>query len=461
MYVPFGLAAVLLNGKEIGITEFTEDGFRIRMRGACPEVDTLRICFYDLEQNRYQEVLLTEYEMRRDVCKPGRQPDETVAEPVRLKLPERPAVFYTECEIHTAQASYQAALQRLIRQYGRYVYLKLEEGDGALAKALTGYPEELDELHFDSLAAQRRCWFGGKTRSMGAALTARLEAGTLEYALALDHAGLYRAYLREPILSFLQSYECIYGSLFTELSGRIPDRLYIGNACCPQLFPHREQLFAILEKAKAEQLQVTLEFSTMRAEREDAAARLLGQVAEWCERSGQRLEVTVNDWALAGILKEHRPWLSPCLGILLNKRKKDPRMEWKQGDRSLLSRNSLNAAFYRDFLNTEYGICRYEWETCGYEQELPEGQNSLHLPFYQTNTSSYCLLHAIESYGMRGRQEPFGACHQECEGQALLYPAHLNMVGRYNSLFALDCGVLEHPESRVTDKVNRIVVGLL
>ena len=75
-------------------------------------------------------------------------------------------------------------------------------------------------------------------------------------------------------------------------------------------------------------------------------------------------------------------------------------MKYKSGDTLLFQQNSLNAGFYRDFLAEEFHIHRYEWESCGYPQELPPGKNSLHLPFYQTNTSQYCPLYALCTTGI-------------------------------------------------------------
>lgn len=46
-------------------------------------------------------------------------------------------------------------------------------------------------------------------------------------------------------------------------------------------------------------------------------------------------------------------------------------MKYKSGDTLLFQQNSLNAGFYRDFLAEEFHIHRYEWESCGYPQELP------------------------------------------------------------------------------------------
>ena len=117
--------------------------------------------------------------------------------------------------------------------------------------------------------------------------------------------------------------------------------------------------------------------------------------------------------------------------------------------RTLFEKNSVHAAFYRKYLKAEFQIERYEWESCGNTGtgKFPEGKNSMHLPFYQTNTSQYCPLYAACTKGSRSAQMPVRECPRFCEKQAFLYPEHLRMMGRYNSLFGMNLTVLQDPET--------------
>ena len=175
------------------------------------------------------------------------------------------------------------------------------------------------------------------------------------------------------------------------------------------------------------------------------------------------MEVGINDWGMAQIMRNNTKNLRPCLGTLLNKRKKDPRISYKKGDISLFERNSLNAEFYRKFLEKTFEIQRFEWETCGYEQQFPEGKNSLHIPFYQTNTSQYCPLYAMCVEGKRGRQRLPEKCPKYCDKYAFLYPEHLQMAGRYNSLFGIDTSVWMDEkilEKYIVNGIDRIVLNI-
>ena len=50
-----------------------------------------------------------------------------------------------------------------------------------------------------------------------------------------------------------------------------------------------------------------------------------------------------------------------------------------------------------------------------------------------------------------------------CEQYAYIYPEHLHMAGRYNSLFGLDEELVKHPEQLKAYQqagIDRLVIGL-
>ena len=275
---------------------------------------------------------------------------------------------------------------------------------------------------------------------------------------------MYADYLRLSFAEFLKKYAENSIGICKKLlqSERKPKWLYIGNQFCHLLFPEQDMLFKLMEKAIKEHLKITLVFSYIREYKLDFISRLLCEIDKWCRLHNCQIEVVINDWGMAEILKNQTENLIPCLGTLLNKRKKDPRISYKTGDQKLFKENSLNAQFYRNFLRNTYGICRFEWETCGYTQLFPIGKNSLHIPFYQTNTSQYCPLFAVCANGERGRQKLMKNCPEYCREYVLLYPEHLHMMGRYNSLFGIDMDALKDRkvlEAYIKNGVDRLVIG--
>ena len=138
---------------------------------------------------------------------------------------------------------------------------------------------------------------------------------------------MYLEYLNSSLTEFSKKYagKCIgiCGNIILE--HRVPDHLYIGNQFCHLLFPERKLLFEIIEKAAAEQVEITLVFSYIREYMLDYITELLDEINRWCEEKRQSVEIVVNDWGTPHMAVQF-PVFSLCLGVLLNKRKKDQRM---------------------------------------------------------------------------------------------------------------------------------------
>mgnify|MGYP000444213323 FL=1 len=120
--------------------------------------------------------------------------------------------FYREYSVRVEQKDYVQEVRRLAGEYNRYIRLKLEGDDGELAKSLTGYPAELDEMHCRSLEEQKKRWFfrenekasGNPQDTMGAEELRLLD--NAEFALELNCTSLYEEYLCQPLQAFLASY---------------------------------------------------------------------------------------------------------------------------------------------------------------------------------------------------------------------------------------------------------------
>lgn len=457
--IPFGLLAGFVGEKEVRITELSEEGFAFRTAEQIQKPDCVRLCFYDLEKAQYEELILQGLE---------------------LKQGEIQSFFHTYTVWMDQQQSaskYRELVRKLLGQYSHYIQLKLTEDDGGLAQAMTGYPAELDEIHAETWEQQKKLWYAealevwqseaGYMAEMNVHTKTRCTVSEMEFpefAIAIDRPELYEQYSRRPLEDFIKCYWKEQYLASHPLAKIRPGRLYIGNQFCPHLFPSDEMLFALLQKAQRESLQVTVVFTCQKESMLKSTEQLLQKLDQWCDEHGRELEVIVNDWGMAGLVGLMTSHLIPVLGILLNKYKKDPRIGFKQGDQMLLKENPLGLENYRKYLQDEFAIHRYEWECRGHEQEYPQGRNSLYFPFYQTNTSQYCSLYACCTTGERGRQKEPANCPQYCQDKVLLYPDHLKMVGRYNSLFALDDTLLRMPEQveqLMKSGIDRLVVNLL
>ena len=406
--LPYGLIVLEVNGVQQHIARVSPKDMLVRAMQPVQAAMPLRVSFYRPESASYDHMHICEYRVES-----VRRQDGAVL--TRLSFLEN--------------GEYAANVRRTLDAYARYVQLRSEYGASAYGCALGLYPLEADAEFYDSAEDQCGAWYAELLRN-GPFLPPR---GGRETAIAMDAPHMYELYLQAPQAGFLRAYAASKGMPEELLSGCMPDRLYIGNAYCDQLFPEPATLQRILEKAEAEGISVTVVTANLRQGAIAQAEKMLAHLPE-------NTELVFNDWGMLMLLQAHRDRLEPVLGTRLNVRRKDPRVRYRAGvekQLQFLQENALNGGEYRDFLRA-YGVRRFEYESCGVPIRIPQGRHSVHFPFYQTNTSMYCPLRAYCETGDRGRQGSDASCSGYCRENVFLYPKHLKMMGRLNSLFALD-----------------------
>ena len=451
--LPFGLAICAANGETATLTGLSDRQMRLRTHGAEP-LSSLAVRFLTDDRASY------------------------VACPVdgwRVSHEERTRLGVLRM-VDVPCPAFAKEARRALKLYTEYLRLKSLGDDEYLAHALTGCPYV--DTTARSFAGQKAAWLRG-----AAAFSL---PGDWTLALTADSFAAYRRFLSLPLDAFQRE-----ATLNLPAFARPAGRICIGNAGCPRLFPDRPLLSKLLARAKEQGLNVTIVLPPVSENAVPETERLLA-----CLDTTNADKLCVNDLgALALARKTH---LTPTLGIQLNRRRKDARLPYKTGCRGartsetprssdpsdnvsatlsgvqpascetgwqnalpLLSRNGLDDADFREWL-AELGVTRFEYEACGYAPSIAPGRHSLHLPFYQTNTSHACPL-AAACFGLDPGQD-VPDCRHICETRARLYPDELHMVGRYNSLFALDPNILASPAplSRLlASGVDRIVVNLL
>ena len=451
--LPFGLAICAANGETATLTGLSDRQMRLRTHGAEP-LSSLAVRFLTDDRASYVACPVDGWRVSHE-------------ERTRLGVLRMVDV---PCPAFTKEA------RRALKLYTEYLRLKSLGDDEYLAHALTGCPYV--DTTARSFAGQKAAWLRG-----AAAFSL---PGDWTLALTADSFAAYRRFLSLPLDAFQRE-----ATLNLPAFARPAGRICIGNAGCPRLFPDRPLLSKLLARAKEQGLNVTIVLPPVSENAVPETERLLA-----CLDTTNADELCVNDLgALALARKTH---LTPTLGIQLNRRRKDARLPYKTGCRGartsetprssdpsdnvsatlsgvqpascetgwqnalpLLSRNGLDDADFREWL-AELGVTRFEYEACGYAPSIAPGRHSLHLPFYQTNTSHACPL-AAACFGLDPGQD-VPDCRHICETRARLYPDELHMVGRYNSLFALDPNILASPAplSRLlASGVDRIVVNLL
>ena len=455
--IPSSLVTCFVQGMEVRIVELAYEGFSFRVAKKRGEVKDITLNFLQFEQSSYHSVVLEDFNIECEEYS-----------------------FYVLYTVMTSQPEYVTYAKEIIQKYGQYISLKLSGDDGYLSEVMVGYSAEEDESYYKTWEEQKKDWFGSLNFTD---MPVEVE-NTYELALSIDNPRWYNEYLSMGLCKFQQKY--LEENHLSEhpLFRKPTKRLYIGNQFCHNLLPEEDQLILLMNKARAEGLEITLVFTYLRDEFVEQTTTLLKSILEWCQLKQQAIEVVVNDWGMIQILwefNEQKSWeyLHINLGVLLNKRRKDPRYTYKRGfskNVDKLSKNNLNGAIYRSYLREKWHITRFEYEVCPMcknEDSKEDGvipfqvagnHNSLHLPYYQTNTSQYCTLYAKCTTGDRGNQKLVRNCPRYCEEEVFLYPKHLHMVGRYNSLFGYDETLLKEPEKLsqyLEQGIDRIVLTLL
>ena len=210
---------------------------------------------------------------------------------------------------------------------------------------------------------------------------------------------------------------------------------------------------------------MTLTFSWIKESQIDSIRELLKFLEQRKEYMPN--EIAVNDWGTAHLIRKWKQETQNCvklnLGILLNRYKKDNRSRYLKEETNCFQETNLNSEFYQQYLK-ENQIERYELEACGHEIVIPKGKHSLHLPFF-TDQYSTVLYTVCEVRMWRPWQtEICRTVPRILQGMVFLYPRHLEMFGKYNTLFGYDRTSLEEMEylnQSVRQGIDRIVVNLL
>lgn len=386
-FMPSGLVTCFINDVEARILKISPEGFTFRVSEKIQHITSLNIVFYSFDDYRYKELKLEDYTL----------------------LGEDEEEFYVKYRIAVNDSVYINNVKGIFKDYTKYIMLKNFGYENEFSEAMVGYPAEEDENFYVYYDNQKKDW-------MEEIIEKENFDNIFEMAIKIDNHILYNEYLRRDIKSFQEYY---YKMNYIKSLGTFNkgiDRIYIGNEFCHNLFPKEDMLIEILEKSIADKVEVTVCFTYLRENYIDKNRKIIEKIYSFCIKNKKQIEIIINDWGMLSLIKNKEDYLKPVLGVLLNKRKKDPRYNYKKGyneNKKLIGKNSLNSSSFREFLK-ERNIQRYEYESCGYKMEIAEGKHSLQIPFYVTNLSQYCPLNAVCKGGDRGKQRLVKCCAKYC-----------------------------------------------
>ena len=437
---PAGLISCLLNNNEVRVLKISPKRLTFRISEETENINEIKVVFYIFCESRYEEVIIEDYNI------------------VAIEKND----FYISYKLDINDEVYFNNVRRSFRDYSNYVRLRGYSDDNEFSKEMINYPAELDYDFYEYYSNQKYNWLSKLNfESYDTNITK-----SIELAIKIDNYDLYKKYLGKDIENFKNEYlkdNFIDGhKLFKDNISRI----YIGNEFCHNLFPSFDLLIKIIKKAKEENLEITICFTYIRECYIEKTRCIIEKLYNWCIENNKNIEIVINDWGMIKLVEDKNDYFTLNLGVLLNKRKKDPRYIYKKGyeeNKELIAKNNLNSYIFSRFLN-ENNIKRYEYENCGYDIEIAEGNHSLHIPFYVTNTSQYCTLYAMCTTMDRGNQKLVKGCPMYCKDYVFVYPKHLKMIGRYNSLFAFDETLLKDSNKLdyyIDSGIDRIVLNFI
>ena len=438
--LPSGLITCLLNSKEVRIMKISPERLTIRLAQEVKEINELKVIFYVFDENRYKEITIEKY----NLINKGKHE------------------FYVTYVFSIKDEIYLQNVRNAFNNYTRYIRLKAYSDDNDFSNEMVGYPSEKDYDFYEDYISQKQEWMANLNYD---SFNYRI-LNSVELAINVDNYELYNKYLNEDIETFMSNYLKDNFIEKHKLMYKNISRIYVGNEFCHNLFPSKRMLIDIIKKANNEGLEVTICFTYVRECYIDKIKSIINEIYNWCNENNKKIEIVINDWGMLKVVENKQDYLTLCLGVLLNKRKKDPRYIYKNGyneNKALIGDNSLNSKIFSEFLK-DNNINRFEYESCGYKLNIAKGNHTLHMPFYVTNTSQYCTLYAKCTRMNRGRQKLVMGCPMYCKDYIFSYPKHLKMVGKYNSLFSFDDTLLHDSkklEQYINEGTDRILLNFI
>ena len=290
--IPFGLVICIANGETATLTGLSNRQMRLRTYDAEPLL-SLAVRFLGDDRASYVDCPVDGWRVSHE-------------ERTRLGVLRTVDV---PCPAFAKEA------RRALKLYADYLRLKSLGDDEYLAHALTGCPYA--DTTARSFAGQKTAWLRG--------MAAFSLPGDWTLALTADNFTAYRRFLSLPLDAFQRE-----ATLGLPAFARPAGRIYIGNACCPRLFPDRPLLSKLLARAEEHGLNVTIVLPPVSENAVPQTERLLAYL-----ETTNTDELCVND--LGALALAHKTHLTPTLGIQLNRRRKDARLPYKTGWRDALA----------------------------------------------------------------------------------------------------------------------------
>lgn len=179
---------------------------------------------------------------------------------------------------------------------------------------------------------------------------------------------------------------------------------------------------------------------------------------------GENIEIVVNDYASIYLIDKKNIPFKYNLGILFNRRQKDPRYSYRwnyEHVRKFLMMNELSVV-HNDGIADFYSKFKYlEFENNPIGNVYVKNRSVLHFPFYQTNTSRYCPLNAAILKNDSNKQYNVQECEHYCEKYIYQYSSDVSLIEVGNSNLGIFYEFNQMFEEIISGNICRIVWDML
>jgi hypothetical protein len=235
------------------------------------------------------------------------------------------------------------------------------------------------------------------------------------------------------------------------------DRIYFGNEFCDELIPSLDDLKFAISVAKEKNKDLSFVTCYVSEYKIKKYYHLLNTLAGLAPRS----EVIINDWGVLGICLQNN--LTPVLGRLLVRQKRDPRISFFMKLLPDLSRLRVHQTglnnYFKDFLKTQ-SINRIELDNLIQGIDMNELQDvnfgySVYIPYGYVTTTRICFFRNKNI--SKNKRFSILPCINKSEcGLAKLYNKQIkdNLFMRGNTIFFKNTS---QSFLKLDSRINRIV----
>lgn len=345
------------------------------------KIHSVSFSFYQMEKRGYETIHLNSFQIRKM---------------------EREEFYDLYCLVTEEEAFHQVA-DNLTKEYLTYMDNRLYLEDAALSASMTSYPKDGDVIFADSMKEQMNAWLA----CMKDAYDEESFGGVSKLAYSLENEESIQKFLQEDINDFCKWYWDRYNLSWHHFAKLFPKRMIIGNPYCPCLFPDGVVIRDLFEKTKDSEIDIAFHLAPVSQSFLSKMKDKIDYIASCAHIYEKKITIYAGDPGIKDyIVRQHGNDLLCKDGVLMKKRLRDPRLSYLAKDHG----QEWNSPLQR----IEDGIC---------------------LPYYQTNTATFCTLSSLCLYGRRDAYVRMMDCPAYCKDHFLIYPAHLNLLGRYNSIF--------------------------